>query len=762
MHLNLFAGAGLFALAAGLGSAALADTVDDAVSVAPLVVTAAPERPTSPQLPVTTASVTGETLGRTINAVNVEDALKYLPDVLVRKRHIGDTQAPIATRTSGVGSSARSLIYADGVLLSALIGNNNSTASPRWGLVSPQEIQRIDVLYGPFAAAYPGNSIGAVVNIATRMPDHLETGVDAVGAWQSFSEYATRSSPRAGQVSAYVGDRAGPVSFWLSANHLDATAQPLAFVTLPQPTTTSAQGTPVTGAIATLNRLGAPIEVLGAGSIERQREDNVKLKVALDLTPTLTATYTVGAFFNNDHASAVTYLSAAGAPAYSGAVNIDGRAYSIPASAFSAGVYDYGETHVAQSLKLASHTGGAFDWELKASLYDYVHDRQGIPSGALPAAMAGGAGTITDMGDTGWGTLDFDGVWRGGAHELSFGLHGDEVRLASTKFNTADWISGAEGASATQALGRTRTLAAWGQDAWALTPELSLTLGLRGEIWRAFDGLNTSVSPALNVAQPVLSADRLSPKAQLAWTPAPGWRLSAAYGEAFRFPTVQELYQTVTVGTVLASPNPNLKPEDAKSFELSAEHQWATARLRVSAFGEWVNGALISQTAPLTPGSATLVSFVQNIDQTRVLGVEAVGEADDVLVRGLDLSGSLTYADPVTTKDTAFPAAVGKQLTQVPKWRATLVATYRPTPRLTLTAAVRYSSRVFATLNDADPVTHTYQGFDPYLVADLRATYQLTPHITAALGLDNVGADNYFLFHPFPQRTVVGELKWAL
>ena len=72
-------------------------------------------------------------IDETVNAVNVEDMLRYLPSLIVRKRHIGDTQAPLATRTSGVGASARSLIYADGFLLSALIGNNNSNASPRWG-----------------------------------------------------------------------------------------------------------------------------------------------------------------------------------------------------------------------------------------------------------------------------------------------------------------------------------------------------------------------------------------------------------------------------------------------------------------------------------------------------------------------------------------------------------------------------------------------------------------------------------------------------
>jgi iron complex outermembrane recepter protein len=762
MRTQLTAGAGLVALAASLGGAARAAD-DDAAAVSPLVVTASPTTAQAAQLPVKTASITRSQLETTINAVNTEDALKYLPDVLVRKRHIGDTQAPLATRTSGVGSSARSLIYADDVLLSALIGNNNASASPRWSFVSPQEIERIDVLYGPFAAAYPGNSIGAVVNITTRMPTHPEAGVDAVGAWQDFSEYATRQSLGSGEVGAYVGDKIGPASFWLSANHLDSTSQPLAFVTLAQPSTTSTAGTPVTGAIATLNRTAAPIEVLGAGSIEHQVQDNVKLKIALDLSSELTATYSVGLFSNWDTATDQAYLTnAAGAPVYAGQVNIAGRAYSIPASAFSSDVYDYNEIHVAQSLSLASHSGGAFDWELVGSLYDYVGDRQAFPSVTLPAATSGGAGTVTDMGGTGWGTLDFKGVWRGATQELSFGLHADEFDLASDKFNTPDWITAPESSLATLAQGKTRTLAAWAQDAWMLTPDLTLTLGARLEDWRAFDGRNVSTAPPLNIRQPKLDSDHVSPKASLAWTPSPGWRLTASYGEAFRFPTVQELYQTVTVGPVLASPNPNLKPEDAQSGELSLERTWGSGRVRISGFGEWVGNALISQTAPLTAGSTTLVSFVQNIGQTRVLGVEAVAEQDDVVLKGLDLTGSVTYADPVTTADAAFPAAVGKQLPQVPTWRATLVATYQVTPRLTFTGALRYSSRVFATINDADAVTHTFQGFDPYLVADFRAIYRVTPHVTAAIGVDNFNNDNYFLFHPFPQRTVVGELKWTL
>src|SRR5262249_40438974 len=153
------------------------------------------------------------------------------------------------------------------------------------------------------------------------------------------------------------------------------------------------------------------------------------------------------------------------------------------------------------------------------------------------------------------------------------------------------------------------------------------------------------------------------------WTPSDAWRVSVSAGEAFRFPTVSELYQAVTVGTQVFTPNPNLRPERATSTELSAERSWSRATLRLSAFTEDISDALLSQTAPIAPGAPTLASFVQNVDKVRSRGIEAVAEAQDVLIPGLDLSGSVTWLDPKIVRDTAFPAAEGKQTPQVPKLR---------------------------------------------------------------------------------------------
>ena len=191
MPRHTLAGASALVLAAALAHAHPSAAAPDplAAAVSPVVVTADRSVAAIEHLPTTTESITAAAVADRVNVVTVEDALRYLPDVLIRQRHFGDDQDPITTRTSGVGASARSLIYADGVLLSALIGNNNGSASPKWGLVAPDAVQRVDVLYGPFAAAYPGNSIGAVIEITTRQPTHFEASIEGQGAAQFFSKY---------------------------------------------------------------------------------------------------------------------------------------------------------------------------------------------------------------------------------------------------------------------------------------------------------------------------------------------------------------------------------------------------------------------------------------------------------------------------------------------------------------------------------------------------------------------------------------------
>lgn len=763
--MRALAGASLAVLGALLTQNAAAQTRDPRFET--VIVNA--NRPRA-DLPARIEGIAAADAAIQVNGVNTEDMIKYLPSLFVRKRHNGDTQDPIATRTSGVGASARSLIYADGILLSSLIGNNNTSASPRWGLAAPHDVTRIDVMYGPFAAQYAGNSIGAVVNITTRMPEEFEFYADATGAVQKFTQYGTSDTYGTWQVAGGVGDRMGNFTWRLSANHMDSRGQPLSYATLAQPASTSNTGAVTIGAFSDVNRTGAPIVVIGATGLEHQVQDTDTLKLAYEFPDFATITYTASVFFQDNDGSAQTYLrSAAGAPIHAGNVNLNGYAYSIAASAFSNNVYNQSQAHLAQGLALKSAAGGDFQWEAIASSYNYLTDAQRVPTVALPAASEGGTGAITRLAGTGWHTFDARGTWRGFAgHEIALGFHRDQVMFAQDRFNTTDWITGSAGSLATRARGRTAANAVWAQDVWTILPELKATLGARWEDWRAYDGLNYSASPALNTQQPEIAGQYVSPKASLAWMPADAWTFTASYGTAYRMPTVTELYQAVTTGAVLTVPNPNLKPERANSHELAGQYAVGDGRVRLSLFEEVVNNALISQSAPLLVSQpTTLFSYVQNIDRVRSRGIEFVAEQNNVLLEGLQLSGTFTFVDARIEKNGVLPtgpATIGKRLPQVPQWRANLVATYRPPAlegRLALTAGARYSDRTFGTIDNSDTITHTFQGFEGFFVVDVRAHYRVDENWSISAGIDNINNDKYFIFHPFPQRTLVMGIHYA-
>ena len=192
------------------------------------------------------------------------------------------------------------------------------------------------------------------------------------------------------------------------------------------------------------------------------------------------------------------------------------------------------------------------------------------------------------------------------------------------------------------------------------------------------------------------------------------------------------------------------------SSELSAERAWSKANVRVSLFHEHIAHTLLSQTGTLNGSS---VSFVQNVDRTHASGIEVVADRQDLLP-GIDLSGWVTYVDARTDRDVGFASAEGKRLPQIPRLRGAVVATWRATPKFDLSLAARYSDRSFATIDNIDVYANTWQGFSGYFVVDAHVRYKIDRHWTLDGGVTNLNNRSYFLFHPFPQRTLMAGLKY--
>src|SRR4051812_37608251 len=379
-------------------------------------------------LPVT-VSITQRRAEETVNLVDAEDAVKYLPSVFLRKRNYGDTQATLATRVWGTSSSARSLIFADGVPLTALIANNNTVGGPRWGLVAPPEVERIDMMMGPYSAAYGGNSIGAVMEITTRLPKKLEGQIQQTQAVQSFDLYGTKRNYMTSQTGASVGDRFGNFAFWASGNYQKSNSQPLSYVT----SASVPAGT--TGAVPEKNKLDAPANVLGASGLLNTHMTNGKIKTAYDITKTLRATYTFGLWRNDGNSGVDPYIS-----------NAQGQRTFASQAGFASGVYDVDQRHTAQAFTLRTDRKKDWDLELIGSTYRFNYDQQRSPLSATARDTFSTRGRVAVLDGTGWGTLDLKGTWKPGGqlsrHTISSGAHYERYSLKNTTHNTWNWRDG--------------------------------------------------------------------------------------------------------------------------------------------------------------------------------------------------------------------------------------------------------------------------------------------------------------------------------
>ncbi len=707
-----------------------------------------------------TEAATKELIENT-NVINTEDAVKYLPSIQVRKRFIGDRNGILASRNAGTLDSARSLVYADNVLVSMLLGNSYSYA-PRWWFVAPQEIERVDVSYGAHSAAYAGNAAGVVMVMKSKMPEKFVASAEAQTFSQAFNLYGTKETYNGSRLGAFLGNRNGDLRWTLSAGHLDNTGHPMSFATAARSTTAAGAATVVTGYHWDKDTKNADRVIFGATGIDHSIQDHAKIKLAYDVSTGSRLTYTLGFWQSDSDAKVQSYLrDAAGNPVYSGNVSIDGNKYTLSNTALQPTKRK--EEHLMNSLTWRYDKKQESDWSFEAALtkYEFGKDTSRKPTVALPAAASGGAGQVQLLDGTGWHTADVRADWSPGrgqlGHDVAFGYHYDQHILNDRTYTNTDWLAGNATTASSGNKGNTRTQGLYVQDAIRLGQEMKLTVGLRYEQWRAFGGSKSNTTTTVDYSE--RKENFVSPKLSLSWMATDEWLLRGSLSRAARFPTVTELFQGSITGTSITNNDPNLKPEKILASELAAERDLGEGgNLRISFFQDDVTDYLIRQTN--TTVSPT-VTNIQNVDKARIRGVETSAQRRNIL-RGLDLTGSVTFADSEVLENNKSPASVGKKMLRIPDWRAMLATTWHPAETMDFTLAGRYSGRQYGELDNSDINDQTFGGSSKFLVVDAKFNYRFDKNLSMSVGVDNLNNEKYYAFHPYTQRTWIAQVKGSL
>ena len=207
---------------------------------------------------------------------------------------------------------------------------------------------------------------------------------------------------------------------------------------------------------------------------------------------------------------------------------------------------------------------------------------------------------------------------------------------------------------------------------------------------------------------PAISQQVFDPRLGISRKLGSHFALSASGFRAFRAPTVNELYRSTQVGSLLTLPNHNLLSERATGWEtgFAMQQHWGT--IRASYFWTQVNRPITALT--LNPNSNPILLMRENLGQIASRGVSFDTEIQPT--RWMAIQGGYQYANATVTKGTG-DAPAGNWIPQVAHQMATgQLRAYRDSIG-TLSLQARISGHQFD--DDANTyLLHSYFKLDAY------------------------------------------------
>lgn len=296
-----------------------------------------------------------------------------------------------------------------------------------------------------------------------------------------------------------------------------------------------------------------------------------------------------------------------------------------------------------------------------------------------------------------------------------------------------------------------------------LVPRLRFSLGARVDEARSSDGHRRETDRSTGA---VLRDDHyasrhgteFSPSGGLVWTPDKTWRVRASAQQAFRVPTLNELYRPFRQGTTVVETNPDLRTEHTTSTELGVEWNFftpaplkpgvkyptppqpiKTLTLGLTAFRNELRDAVGNVTLARGPGTFPIFGPLAaggigrqrlNVDRIRVQGLEA--SATWRASETLSFTAAALLNDPEIRRASVAPALVGNQVAQVPRHSASLGATWQAPGKIAITPRLRGIGRQF---EDDENTLRLSEA----LIVDLGASRPIAKHLELFISIENLG-----------------------
>lgn len=663
------------------------------------------------------------------NIKAVDEALNNISGVFNKRgKGLMDTMSAITLR--GIPEQKRNLILMDGIAL-----NDPYSGGVHFGGMAVEDVERIEVVKGPFSSLYGGYAMGGVVNIITKMPEKREFTFKS-GYGSSWERGEGLDDLRKFYLS--YGDKfKDKLSIFLSYGYKATNGYLTDFNVQ-----SSEPAAGITGWSYTTSNHGQTRYLIGDKGGNRWWDDNITIKAKYDFSETSKINLSfIRNRYEYNYDEPHTYLrNSSGNEVWSYG--------SVKESSFLPG--SGGREQNVYNLSYETE-GSTVKTKLSIGLLDQEKSWHVTPGPT--ATHSGGSGKVSETpsencnADIQFTLPLFD------RHILTFGgsfRHGEADTKEHNLINWKDEDS--KTTLAYQSKGKDRTYALFLQDEIMILNNLTAYIGFRQDWWETYDGYVNQIGTA-GYPKNYDSRDALSfsPKAALVYKPFENTTLRATIGKAFRPPTVYELYRTWTSSSGVAyAGNPDLKPETTKSWDIGFERGlWKGAKIKATYFENYMEDLIYRKTI-----TSTYQEFI-NAGKAESKGVEL--EAEQMFGNWLGLFANFTYTNARIKENEAKPSTAGKKLTDVPERMFNIGGEFER-GRFSASLTGRYVSKRYSNDENKDVVNNVYTSYDPYFTADAKVSYKLTKFAAVSFSVDNIFDKEYFAYYKAPGRSWFGEI----
>ena len=706
---------------------------DTALSLGEVSVTATKTSVTTSESPASVEVVTSQQINNK-QVQRVDEALKDVSGIYVRADadHTPSSWSNVVT-LRGIPQYSRTAVLVDGVSI-----NNAFSSGVNWSSIAIEDIEKIEVVKGPFSSLYGGNAMSGVINIIRKEPTKQEVDVKTGYGSNNYKNLELLYKDR-------LFDSLG-ISINYGHKKSDGYISDLVVKT----PSSGTGGLDVTGEKETTDYRGNTKYIVGDKGEKSWTQNDIGIKLFYNIDDNSKIT-----FDYNHHKDETkyndfnTYLSdGSGNPVYTGSVQLD-TSYKTTLSEKDFLFGPNGETSDKFTINYTNSYKDIVDMDVKAS---YFKNNYWYVSQTTGAVSAGGAGKFTDIPNQKTFVSAQLNFQLGDFNYITTGIDITRNELQkdiNTLTNWRDYDS--KTTLQRENNGESVTKAFFIQDTIDITQDLIAYIGGRYDYWETNGDFKDYINN-IYTSYEKRHDSYFSPKVSLVYLPSKNTTLRASWGKAFRAPSLSDLYSAYYSGIKLIQSSPELEPEKVTSWEIGFEQSFVTdTRIKATYYENTLTDLMYS-----TDVSPTL-NEKRNAGKAEIKGFEV--EVKQAITKNLSAFANYTYSRSKMLENDSKPTSIGKQLTYVPEkqfnigvsgnsalWNGSIVGSY--------------VDEIYTTDDNTDVIKDVYGAYESYFIVNTKIGYKILDHLNASLSINNLFDKKYFQSDLTPGRTIYGELSF--